>query len=54
MSASPLLKSKEEVMDIADPQQVPTPEADWSVLARDIVVRVPSTRWLRKVEEKTK
>jgi molybdopterin biosynthesis enzyme len=49
-----LLKSKKEVLDTADPQQVPTPEADQSVLANDIVARVPLTWWLKKVEAKTK
>jgi hypothetical protein len=51
---SQLLRSKKEVLDIADPQQVPTQEADWSVLANDVVARVPLTRWLKKVEAKTK
>jgi hypothetical protein len=54
MSVSQLLKSKKEVLDIADPRKVPTPEADRSVLASDVVARVPSTRWLKKDEEKTK
>jgi hypothetical protein len=49
-----LLRSKKEVLDTADPQQVPTPEADRSVLASDVVARVPSTQWLKKVEAKTK
>jgi hypothetical protein len=40
MSASPPLKSKKEVLDTADPQQVPT--------------RVLSTRWLKRDEEKMK
>jgi hypothetical protein len=49
-------KSKKEVLDTADPQQVPTPEAeaDPSVLANDVVARVPSTWWLKKDEAKTK
>jgi hypothetical protein len=40
------LRSKKEALDTADPQQVPTPEAeaDRSVLASDIVARVPPTR----------
>jgi hypothetical protein len=54
MFASPLLRSKKEVPDTADPRQVPTPGADRSVLANDVVARVPSTRWLKKVEAKTK
>jgi hypothetical protein len=54
MFTSPLLKSKKEVPDTAGPQQVPTPGEDRSVLASDIVGRVPSTRWLKKVEAKTK
>jgi molybdopterin biosynthesis enzyme len=45
---------EERSPDTADPQQVPTPEADQSVLANDVVARVPSTRWLKKVEVKTK
>jgi hypothetical protein len=54
MSVSPLLRSKKEVLDTADPQQVPTPKVDQSVLASDVVARVPSTRWLKKVEAKMK
>jgi hypothetical protein len=53
-SASLLLRSKKEILDTADPQQVLTPEADWSVLASDVVDRVPLTRWLKKVEAKMK
>jgi hypothetical protein len=49
-----LLKSKKEILDTADLQQVPTPELDQSILASDVVARVPSTRWLKKVEAKTK
>jgi hypothetical protein len=37
-----------EVPDIVDLHQVPIPEADWSVLANDIIARVPSIRWLKK------
>jgi hypothetical protein len=51
---SPLLRSKKGVLDIADPQQVHTPEADQSVLTSDVVARVPSTWWLKRDEEKTK
>jgi hypothetical protein len=54
MSTPPLIKSKKEVLDTANPQQVPTLEADRSVLASNVVARVPSTRWLKKVEAKTK
>jgi hypothetical protein len=51
---SQLLRSKKEVLDIADPQQVPTPEADRSARTSDVVARVPSTRWLKKDKAKTK
>jgi hypothetical protein len=44
MSALPLLRSKKEVLDTADLQQVLTAEVDRSVLANDVVARVPSTR----------
>jgi hypothetical protein len=54
MFASPLLRSKKEVPDTADTRVVPTPEADRSVLASDVVAEVPSTQWLKKVEAKTK
>jgi hypothetical protein len=54
MFTSPLLRSKKEVPDTTNPQQLPTPEADWSVLASNVVAWVPSTRWLKKVEAKTK
>jgi hypothetical protein len=54
MSASPLLRSKKEVRDMADPQQFPTPEADWSVITSNVAARVPSTRWLKRDEAKTK
>jgi hypothetical protein len=47
-------QTKKEVQDTSDLQQVPTPEADWSVLASDVVARVPSTQWLKKDEAKTK
>jgi hypothetical protein len=49
-----LLRSRKEAPDIVDLRQVPIPEADRSVLASDVVVRVPSTRWLKKEEVKTK
>jgi hypothetical protein len=51
---SPLLKSKKEVLDTADPQQVLIPGVDLSVLDSDIVAKVPSTRWLKRDEVKTK
>jgi molybdopterin biosynthesis enzyme len=54
MSVLQLLRSRKEVPDTVDPQQVPTPEADQSVLASDIVARVPSTWWLKKDEAKMK
>jgi hypothetical protein len=56
MSVLHQLRSKKEVLDTADLQQVPTPEAeaDRSILASDVVARVPSTRWLKKDETKTK
>jgi hypothetical protein len=52
--ASLLLKLKKEVLDTTNPQQVPTPEVDRSVIASDVAAKVPSTRWLKKVEAKTK
>jgi hypothetical protein len=56
MSVLQLLKSKKEALDTADLQQVSTLEAkvDRSVLANDVVARVPSTWWLKKEEVKTK
>jgi molybdopterin biosynthesis enzyme len=54
MSVLQPLKSRKEVLDIVDPQQVPTQEADQSVLASDVVARVPLTRWLKKDEVKMK
>jgi hypothetical protein len=54
MFVSPLLRSKKEVPDTAGPWQVPTPGADRSVLTSDVVARVLSTRWLKKVDAKTK
>jgi hypothetical protein len=41
MFVSPLHRSKKEVPDIADPQQVPTPEVDRNVLDNDVAARVP-------------
>jgi hypothetical protein len=52
--ASPLLRSRKEVLDTAGPQQVPTPGVDWNVLANDVVARVPSIQWLKRDEVKTK
>jgi molybdopterin biosynthesis enzyme len=54
MSVLQLLRLRKEALDTVDPQQVPIQEADQSVLASDIVARVPSTRWLKKEEAKTK
>jgi hypothetical protein len=51
---SQLLRLKKEGLDTADPQQVPTLEADRSILASEVVARVPLTRWLKKVQEKMK
>jgi hypothetical protein len=45
---------KKEVLDTADLQQVLTPEVDQSILSSNVVARVPSTQWLKKVEAKTK
>jgi hypothetical protein len=47
-------RSRKEAPDTVDLQQVPIPEADRSVLASDVVARVPSTRCLKKEEVKTK
>jgi hypothetical protein len=49
-----LLRSRKEALDTVDLWQVPIPEADQSILASDVVARVPSTRWLKKEEVKTK
>jgi hypothetical protein len=49
-----LHRSKKEALDTADLRQVPIPEADRSALDSDVVARVPSTRWLKKGEAKTK
>jgi hypothetical protein len=46
-----LLRLRKEVPDKVDLRQVPIPEADRSVLASDVVARVPSTQ---KEEAKTK
>jgi hypothetical protein len=54
MSASQLLRSKKKVLDTAYPQQVPTPEADRSARASDVVAMLPSTWWLKKDKAKTK
>jgi hypothetical protein len=51
---SRLLKSKKEIPDTVDLRQVSIPEADRSVLASDVVARVPSTRCLKKEEAKMK
>jgi hypothetical protein len=47
-------RSKKEVLDTADPWQVPIPEADRSDLDNDVKARVLLTRWLKKGEVKTK
>jgi hypothetical protein len=47
-------QTRKEAPDIVDLQQAPIPEADRSVLASDVVARVPSTWWLKKEEAKTK
>jgi hypothetical protein len=44
MFSSLLLRLKKEVLDTADLQQVLTLEVDWSVLANNVVARVPLTR----------
>jgi hypothetical protein len=54
MSASPPLRSKKEVLDTVDPQQVPTPEVDQNDLANDVAAMGPSTHWPKKDEVKTK
>jgi hypothetical protein len=53
-SVSQLLRSRKEATDIVDLQQVPIPEANRSVLASDVIARVPSTRCLKMEEVKTK
>jgi hypothetical protein len=53
-SVSPPLRSKKEVLDIVDPQQVVTPVVDQNVLTNNITARVPSTRWLKRDEAKMK
>jgi hypothetical protein len=54
MSVLQLLRSRKEAPDTVILRQVPIPEADRSVLTSDVVARVPSTRWLKKEEVKTK
>jgi hypothetical protein len=49
-----LLRLRKEALDTVDSRQVPIPEVDRSVLACNVVARVPSTRWLKKQEVKTK
>jgi hypothetical protein len=49
-----LLRSRKDAPDTVDLRQVPIPEEDRSVLASDVVARVPSTQWLKKEEVKTK
>jgi hypothetical protein len=45
---------KKEVLDTADPREVPTPVVDRNVLANDAAARVLSTRWLKRDKMKTK
>jgi hypothetical protein len=54
MSVLQLLRSRKEALDIVDLRQVPIPEADRSVLTSDVIAWVPSTRWLKKEDAKTK
>jgi hypothetical protein len=54
MSVWQLLRSRKEALDTVDMQQVPIPEADRSVLACDVVARVPSTQCLKKEKVKMK
>jgi hypothetical protein len=49
-----LLKSKKEVLDTADSRHAPTPEADRSILASDIIAMAPSTWLLKRDEAKMK
>jgi ligand-binding sensor protein len=49
-----LLRSRKEALDTVDLRQVPILEADRSILASDVIARVPSTWWLKKEEVKTK
>jgi hypothetical protein len=49
-----LLRSKKEVLDTADLRRAPIAEADRSAPDSDVVARVPSTRWLKKEEAKTR
>jgi hypothetical protein len=53
-SVSPRPRSKKEVIDTTDPQQVPTPGVDRNVLANDVAARVPLSQWLKRDEAKTK
>jgi hypothetical protein len=53
MFVPPLPRSK-EVLDTADPQQVPTPGVDRNVLTNNVVTRVPLSQWLKRDEVKTK
>jgi hypothetical protein len=45
---------EKEVLDTADPRQVPTPGVDLSVLDSDVVARDSSSRWLKRDEAKMK
>jgi molybdopterin biosynthesis enzyme len=52
MSVLQLLRPTKEALDAVDLPQVPITEAYRSILASDVVARVPSTRWLKKEEAK--
>jgi hypothetical protein len=54
ISVLQLPRLRKEAPDTVDLQQVRIPEADRSVLANNVIARVPSTRWLKKEEVKTK
>jgi hypothetical protein len=54
MSVSLSLRSKKEVLDTVDQQQVPTPGADRNVPANDVAARAPSTQCPKRDEAKTK
>jgi hypothetical protein len=47
-------RSKKEVLDTVDLQQVLTPGVDRNVLANDVAARVPLSQWLKRDEVKTK
>jgi hypothetical protein len=49
-----LHRSKKEVLDTTNLQQVPTLGVDWNVLANDVAARVPLTQWPKRDEAKMK